>query len=91
MVGPTLGDTAMSGICSRHLERRCGIFGVRVRVPNDIRPTVGRVEVRRSLRTSDPLRAQAQSALIAVRLFEVFEMIRLGSGPIKRLALGEIG
>lgn len=66
----------MSGIRSRHLERRCGIYGVRVRVPNDIRSLVGRVEVRRSLGTSDPLRARAQSALIAARLFEVFEMIK---------------
>ena len=66
----------MSGVRSRHLERRCGIYGVRVRVPDDIRPVIGLVEVRRSLRTSDLLRARAQSALIAVRLFEVFEMIR---------------
>lgn len=66
----------MSGARSRHLERRCGIYGVRVRVPDDIRTLIGLVEVRRSLRTSDLLRARAQSALIAVRLFEVFEMVR---------------
>lgn len=76
MVGPTLGSTAMSGVCSRHLERRCGIYGFRVRVPDGIRPLIGMVEVRRSLRTSDPLRARALAALIAVRLFEVFDMVR---------------
>lgn len=66
----------MSGVRTRHLERRCGIFGVRVRVPDDIRPLIGRVEVRRSLRTSDFLKARAQAALIAMRLLEVFEMAR---------------
>ena len=76
MVGPSLGDAAMSRVRSRHLERRSGIFGVRVRVPDDIRPLVGRVEVRRSLRTREPLLAQAKSALIAGRLLELFEMIR---------------
>ena len=74
----------MSGVRSRHLERRCGIYGVRVRVPDDIRPLLGRVEVRRSLRTSDPALAQAQSALIAVRLFGVFEMIRQHSDCVTR-------
>lgn len=94
LVGPTLGIAAMSGIRSRHLERRCGIFGVRVRVPDDIRPLVGLVEVRRSLRTSDPLTARAQSALIAVRLFEVFEMGRQQSNQVTqeyvRQLIGEI-
>lgn len=66
----------MSGTGARHLERRSGIFGLRVRVPDDIRLLVGMVEVRRSLRTHDPFQARVQSALCAARLFEVFAIVR---------------
>lgn len=74
----------MSGVCSRHLERRQGIFGLRVRVPDDIRPLVGMVEVRRSLRTYDPFRARIQSAVYSARLFEVFAMARSNQATLDR-------
>lgn len=84
----------MSGVRSQHLERRSGIYGFRVRVPDDIRPFLGWVEVRRSLRTSDPFQARAQSALIVARLFKVFEMIRNDTAAKTqndlRLMVGEI-
>ena len=84
MVEPTPGRAAVSGVRVRHLERRCGIYGLRVRVPDDIRPLVGMVEVRRSLRTSDLYRARAQSSLQAARLFEVFEMVRSNQDQFNR-------
>ena len=74
----------MSGVRVRHLERRCGIYGLRVRVPDEIRPLVGMVEVRRSQRTSDLYRARAQSSLQAARLFAVFEMVRSNQDQVNR-------
>ena len=84
MAEPTLGRAAMIGVRARHLERRCGIYGLRVRVPDDIRPLVGMVEKRRSLRTSDLYRARAQSSLQAARLFEIFEMVRSNQDQFNR-------
>ena len=84
MVEPTPGRAAMSGVRVRHLERRCGIYGLRVRVPDEIRPLVGMVEVRRSQRTSDLYRARAQSSLQAARLFAVFKMVRSNQDQVNR-------
>lgn len=84
MVEPTPGRAGMSGVRVRHLERRCGIYGLRVRVPDEIRPLVGMVEVRRSQRTSDLYRARAQSSLQAARLFEIFEMARSNQDQFNR-------
>jgi len=38
-----------------HLQLRGRIYWVRVRVPEDLRSVIGKLEVRRSLGASDPL------------------------------------
>jgi hypothetical protein len=47
LVGPRLDCAAMSGSRGPHLERRNGIYHLRVRVPNDVRLRVDLLEVRR--------------------------------------------
>lgn len=76
MVGPQLGCAAVSGVRAQHLQRRSGIFHLRVRVPDDIRSLVGLTELRRSLRTYQPARARVLAAVYAARVFEVFNVIR---------------
>ena len=79
MVGLFSGRAALSGSHARHLERRLGIFYLRVRVPDDIRSLVGLTEVRRSLHTYQSSRARTLAAAFAARVFEVFAMARSGN------------
>ncbi|MGH6653313.1 MAG: DUF6538 domain-containing protein [Sphingopyxis sp.] len=66
----------MTGTRVQHLQRRSGIYHLRVRVPDDIRSLVGLTEVRRSLRTNQSSRARILAAVCAARVFEVFEMVK---------------
>lgn len=66
----------MSGTRVQHLQRRSGIFHLRVRVPDDIRSLVGLTEVRKSLRTYQPSRARALAAVYSARVLGLFEMAR---------------
>lgn len=66
----------MSGSRAQHLQRRSGIFHLRIRVPADIQSLVGLTEVRRSLRTYQSFRAKALAAVCAARVFEMFAMVR---------------
>ena len=75
-VGSSSGDAAMSGTRGQHLQRRSGMFHLRIRVPADIQSLVGLTEVRRSLRTYQISRARILAAVCAARAFEVFAMIR---------------
>ncbi|MGV2982056.1 DUF6538 domain-containing protein [Camelimonas sp. ID_303_24] len=59
-----------------HLQLRGRIYWIRVRVPDELRHEVGRIEIRRSLGTSDPTEAKGGSVLSGP-----------GSGPIKILSL----
>jgi integrase len=76
MVGPCLGCAAMSGTHAPHLQRRSGIFYLRVRVPDDLKLRVGMLEVRRSLQTYAPTKARLLAAIYAPRVMEVFRMLR---------------
>ncbi|MEG3181815.1 DUF6538 domain-containing protein [Sphingomonas sp. LT1P40] len=67
----------MSGSRVQHLQRRSGIFHLRIRVPDDLRSLVGLTEVRRSLRTYQPSRARTLAAVCAARVFEMFDMVRM--------------
>lgn len=81
----------MSGSRVQHLQRRSGIFHLRVRVPDDIRSLVGLTEVRRSLRTYQPSRARTLAAVFAARVFEVFDMVRtreLSKDQVRGLVCG---
>lgn len=66
----------MSGGRAQHLQRRSGIFHLRIRVPDDLRSLVGLKEVRRSLHTYQLSRARILAAVCAARVFEVFAMLR---------------
>ena len=65
----------MSGACSRHLQRRNGIYHLRMRVPDAVRQIVGLSVVRKSLRTYDHRMARRLAATIAARIGEAFAMI----------------
>lgn len=65
----------MSGRRAPHLQRRDGVYHLRVRVPDAIRPTLGRTEVRRSLQTVEYPKARSRVALLAAKVMEAFDMI----------------
>lgn len=66
----------MSGTHAPHLQRRNGIFHLRVRVPDDLKLRVGKLEVRRSFQTYAPARARLLAAIYVPRVMEAFRMIR---------------
>lgn len=66
----------MSGVRAPHLQRRNGVYHLRMRVPDAVRPRLGRCEVRRSLATYNVGRARTLAARYAARVLEAFEMIR---------------
>ena len=78
MVGPRLGHAAVSGSHVPHLQRRNGIYHLRLRVPDELRLRVGMLEVTRSLRTSVPTRARLLAAIFGPRVMEAFGMIKSG-------------
>lgn len=75
-MGLCLGCTALSGRYAPHLQRRNGIFHLRVRVPDELRLRIGLREVRRTLRTHSPTRASFLASIYVPRVREVFEMLR---------------
>jgi integrase len=66
----------MSGRCAPHLQRRDGVYHLRIRVPDAIRPQVGKTEIVRSLRTVSLREARPRAALLAALVMEAFEMIK---------------
>lgn len=67
----------MSGVRAPHLQRRDGIYHLRIRVPDAIRPQVGKTELVRSLRTNSLRKARPLAALLTALVMEAFEMIKL--------------
>lgn len=65
----------MSGRRAPHLQRRNGIYHLRVRVPDAVRPLIGRSEVRRSFATSSYSEARSLAARHAAKVMEAFEVI----------------
>ncbi|WP_373473439.1 DUF6538 domain-containing protein [Sphingorhabdus lacus] len=66
----------MSGVRAPHLQRRDGIYHLRIRVPDAIRPQVGKTELVRSLRTYSFRKARPLAALLTALVMEAFEMIK---------------
>lgn len=58
------------------LERRGARYYFRQRVPVDLQPHFGRIELRRSLGTADPKEARRRVRQEARRAEETFEMMR---------------
>jgi len=61
-----------------HLICRAGTFYVRVRVPRDLVPVLGVVEIKRSLHVGRLSEARLLGPACAARLKETFNMIREG-------------
>lgn len=61
-----------------YLTRKSGgRYHVRVRVPLDLVPLVGRQEIRRSLRSSDPRAARLHSGRLAAAIMDALEKVRM--------------
>lgn len=66
----------MSGVLAPHLQRREGVYYLRVRVPDVIRPLVGKTEIVRSMRTGLLREARLRAALLTALVLETFDMIK---------------
>lgn len=75
-MGLCLGCAALSGSHAPHLQRRNGIFHLRVRVPDDLRRRIGLREIKRSLLTYSSTKARLLVAIYVPRLRRTFEMVR---------------
>ena len=75
LVGPVLGPAAVSGSQASHLQRRNGVYHLRLRVPDGLRLRLGMVEVKRSLQTYSSERARLLAAICVPRLRKVFSMV----------------
>lgn len=65
----------MSGVRFPHLQRRNGIYHLRMRVPDRLRLRIERLEVSKSLGTYSGILAQRSAAKVSGRLQEVFVVI----------------
>ena len=68
----------MTGVRAPHLQRRNGIYHLRLRVPDAVRPLVGRSEVRRSFGTYSYRKARSLAARYAAKVMEAFDVIATG-------------
>ena len=74
-----------------HLQRRNGVFHLRVRVPDRLKVRVGMLEVRRSLHVYSLAQARPLALRYAARVMEVFELAQsdtLSTADIKRMMVG---
>ena len=65
----------MSGVRAPYIQRRGGVYHLRIRVPDAIRLHVGKTEIVRSLRTASFRLARPRAALLTALVMEAFEMI----------------
>src|SRR4249919_1793915 len=72
------------------LQRRRNTFASRVVVPADLRDTLRRTEITRSMRTADPRAAARRRDLWETHLGTYFETIRSHRGAMSREQLDEI-
>lgn len=66
----------MSGVRAPHLQRRDGVFYLRLRVPDALKLRVGKTEIVRSLRTYSIRIARSRAAFLTVLVMEAFEVIK---------------
>jgi integrase len=65
----------MSGVRAPHLQRRNGIYHLRVRVPDNVRPLLGLSEVRKSLATYSFTKARSLAAQYAAKVMDAMKLI----------------
>lgn len=81
----------MSGVRAPHLQRRDGVYYLRLRVPDALRPLVGQTEIVKSLRTASLRIGRPRSALLTALVMEAFEVIKtteMTANDAKRLIRG---
>lgn len=66
----------MSGVRAPHLQRRDGVYYLRLRVPDALRSVVGKTEIVKSLQTASLRLARPRSALLTALVMEAFEVIK---------------
>jgi hypothetical protein len=73
------------------LSRRSHVFWIRKAVPVDLAASLGKTDVRRSLRTKSPLVARQRARTVLIVIEEAFETLRaLGLPPEARTAFDAI-
>jgi hypothetical protein len=55
----------------RLIRDRCGVYYFRLLVPKDLRPIVGKLEWRRSLRTKNPVLARFRALVLSTAVEEL--------------------
>lgn len=70
-----MGRAAVSGCHGPHLQKRNGIYHLRLRVPGELRLRMTVGEVRRSLHTYSITQARLLAAIYIPRVKKVFEMV----------------
>jgi len=76
MVGLVVGCAALSRTHAPHLQRRNGIYHLRLRVPDELRLRVGMLEITRSLQTYSFERARLLAAIYLPRVRRALEMMK---------------
>ncbi len=77
------------GTWGHHVQRRGGIYHLRVRVPHDLRTRLGLREFRKSLKTANASEAKARAANLYARLHQALTDIRRGAeAEVVRAAVG---
>lgn len=75
---------------SSHLQLRGGVYWFRLRVPDKLRPLVGKLEVTKSLRTGDLREAQQAARLERVKLDAEWTALRKRLDPSPATTLSEV-
>lgn len=70
-----MGLAAVSGRQAPHLQRRSGIYHLRLRVPDELRRRIGLAEVKRSLHTYAIDEARLLAAIYVPRVKRVLQMV----------------
>jgi integrase len=66
----------MPSLCPSYIQVRDGRYFLRLRVPRDLAPALGRQELVRALGTSDGMRARIVASRIALRLPRLWQLMR---------------
>ncbi|WP_347405187.1 site-specific integrase [Mesorhizobium sp. WSM4884] len=72
-----------------HLQLRGNVYWLRLRVPDALRPYVGKVEIKKSLKTSDYREAQLRGRIERVKIDAEWETLRRRLSPVTVTELSE--
>ena len=69
---------------------KTGVYRIRMRVPKDLRATLGVGDRNVTLGTKDPKEAAAKAPILTAKLKAEFNAARAASGPARRLTHREV-